>query len=74
MYPETIEKDANEDDDIDLEEMLKRELEGMSAKAKKSNRFSTCGQSVTDHELTRRTVPTRHNMRYVKGIGRAGSS
>lgn len=45
LYPETIEKDAtnDDDDDIDLEEMLKRELEGMtSTKSKKSNRFSEC--------------------------------
>lgn len=41
LYPETIEKTAGEDDDedIDMEEMLERELAGMK-KDDKSKRFS----------------------------------
>lgn len=68
MYPETIEKEAKEDDDIDLEEMLKRELEGMSAKAKKSNRFSECVHIPKYSQLTIRIMPARHDMRHVHMI------
>ena len=41
LYPDTIEagEGGEDDDDVDLEEMLKRELEGIK-KQKKSNRFS----------------------------------
>jgi len=49
LYPETIdsgEGGGGDDEDVDLEEMLKRELEGIK-KQKKSNRFS---RSISDSE------------------------
>lgn len=42
LYPETIESEVKEDGDEDMgvEEMLKKELEGLKGNQKKSNRFS----------------------------------
>jgi tRNA acetyltransferase TAN1 len=55
VYPETIEAEVKREDgaeeDLDLEEMLKRELEGMGGD-KKSKRFRGCGQLWRDSGAT----------------------
>ena len=53
LYPETIhstiKKEPDNGEDVDLEEMLKRELAEMSVD-KKSTRFRTSRSKLTDHK------------------------
>lgn len=53
LYPETIEKQGGDDDDedVDMEEMLERELAGMKTDDK-SKRFSELFPALLATELT----------------------
>lgn len=40
LYPETMEKEDDDNDDVTMEEMLEKELAGLKDKDEKSKRFS----------------------------------
>ena len=48
---------------MDLEDMLKKELEGMNNQEQKSNRFSTPQLFCQGRTLTTRIMPSRDDMR-----------